>query len=470
MSKNRYPDMADLDVEIASQLRVGELSRYLMALAALRRGLTVRFHTYIADHPSKSFNGQAPNYNARYFSISSADKTVYFDGTQGEGSTAEENNLAAEKSDAKKLFNEIGLLTPAFCEWRGHNKAEIDLFLKETVTNSFVVKPVTGSLGKGVVQKVNREQIERELPNLKGRWLIEEMIEGREFRVFVVDGQAVASLEKMPPQVVGDGRSTYRQLIEAHNQKVQSSAVPFDCVDMDDAAFYLETNAKSLDDIPRFLEPSPVGSAVFVRGALTKCANQTVAKSVKAAAARAVTEIGLPNAGVDVIQCKTTGKPFVLEVNPRANIRHHSFPIVGQGQGLSVPHAILKYYFPETKPQKNLEYFPLNFPEVQKALSAGYLSSVEPMHPERNWVVRHVQSGCSISDFERIFQQLRAVCIFVNWWKRSDGDNRAVAYFLPRGLIGFKKTSIANNLPVISVEVDRQILDVVPEKKLPAKK
>ena len=52
--------------------------------------------------------------------------------------------------------------------------------------------------------------------------LVQEQVEGQEYRFLVVEGKVVAVAGRRPPCVVGDGRSTVKQLIHEKNQDPQT--------------------------------------------------------------------------------------------------------------------------------------------------------------------------------------------------------------------------------------------------------
>lgn len=457
MKRKSYPGVTSYDVEIASQLKAGEISRYLMALAAVRRGLDVQFETYIADHDSNSFRGSAPNYNGRYLRITDSKKTVFFDGTRGHETFAESNNIAADKEASKNAFIEHHVSTPQSCIWTGDNPETVKEFFKNSEVDTFVIKPTAGSLGEGVIQAVSADQILAELQNLRGRWIIEEYIQGSEMRVYVVGGQVVSAFYKKPPSVVGDGIGTFRDLIRKSNDEVRRSALPWDLIDEKAAEFYLNSIGRSLDDKPRYLETCNVGDKVFSAGA-QRASIDRVPDHVRTECIKAVRATGIPNGGVDVIACSKPGKAYVLEVNPRANILHHTFPKQGKGHGLAVPDAILSHYFPKSQPVEAYSKFPLNFTSIQHAMSSGFVTSVAPIRPGKDWIRKRVTVECTCERAEKIIGMLKLMCIFVHWWHREEGNNIIDAFFLPRGLVGYRKTMMAHNVPVVSAEVDQQIL------------
>ncbi len=89
----------------------------------------------------------------------------------------------------------------------------------------YVVKPLRGSLGKGVSVKLNGSdqvadaiQFARKTHNSV---LIEEFIAGTNYRVTVFQDKVLDILERIPAYVIGDGTSTVQQLIDQKNETRQ---------------------------------------------------------------------------------------------------------------------------------------------------------------------------------------------------------------------------------------------------------
>lgn len=90
-----------------------------------------------------------------------------------------------------------------------------------------VVKPVTGSGGRDVHTHLTSAEdaaAAAEPILASGRnVLVEEMVTGIDLRVTVVDGRTVGATLRVPANVIGDGRSTITELVEAKNVLRESS-------------------------------------------------------------------------------------------------------------------------------------------------------------------------------------------------------------------------------------------------------
>lgn len=79
-----------------------------------------------------------------------------------------------------------------------------------------LVKPNSGMEGRGVVVAYKKSELRAALRNIflyDRVALVQEYLQGRDYRLAVLDGEVVAAYERMPFSVVGDGRSTIYELL-----------------------------------------------------------------------------------------------------------------------------------------------------------------------------------------------------------------------------------------------------------------
>ncbi|WAJ30317.1 N-acetylglutaminylglutamine synthetase [Antarcticirhabdus aurantiaca] len=195
---------------------------------------------------------------------------------------------------------------------------------------SIVVKPARGEQGRGIAVGVTDiEAAKAAVAAAKAECaevILEACFEGDDLRLVVIDYKLVAAALRKPPVVIGDGRSTVRQLIEALSRRRQAatggeSRVPLDaeterCVAL--AGF-------AMDDVP------PQGARVTVRktanlhtgGTIHDVTDIVHPRLVEAgiAAARA---IGIPVTGIDLM-IKDPGEPsyVFIEANERPGLANH---------------------------------------------------------------------------------------------------------------------------------------------------
>ncbi len=204
-----------------------------------------------------------------------------------------------------------------------------------------VLKPSYGMRGRGITCAItSRADLETAWetatqalqPRRDTTFLLEEQISGIDIRVFVVGTRAVAATTRVPFHVVGDGRLSISDLIEAKRE--QRLTVPYL------AAHPPIVETALLERSGRTLDGIPADGEIVV---LTSLANISVGGEnvdvtdlvhpdlldVAVAATRAVP--GLHVAGVDLMarNLGTVKGAVVLELNAGANVDVHHCPTRG---------------------------------------------------------------------------------------------------------------------------------------------
>lgn len=93
-----------------------------------------------------------------------------------------------------------------------------------TYNGNIVVKPLDSGKGNGVFVLPKDEKYLKyafhEAKKYSPAVLVEKYIEGNEYRLLVVDGKLISSIQRVPPSVTGDGLSSIKYLIETLNAKL----------------------------------------------------------------------------------------------------------------------------------------------------------------------------------------------------------------------------------------------------------
>ncbi|MHC0552911.1 ATP-grasp domain-containing protein [Salinicoccus sp. CNSTN-B1] len=90
-----------------------------------------------------------------------------------------------------------------------------------------VLKPTSGKMGKGVIANIrNEEELKDSLVYVRERLgfnevILEEFIPGEEYRIYVLNGEVIAGLNRLPANVIGDGVNSLRKLIKIKNAERQ---------------------------------------------------------------------------------------------------------------------------------------------------------------------------------------------------------------------------------------------------------
>lgn len=143
-----------------------------------------------------------------------------------------------DKRVARRVVAEAGIRVP---QGRTATFTDEDHEFLQSV-GSVVVKPARGEQGAGITVGVTRpEDLDRALELAAAHnpdVLIEELCEGEDLRVVVINGKVIAAALRRPPEVVGSGDHTIRHLIEAQSRRRAAathgeSTIPVDDLTVD---------------------------------------------------------------------------------------------------------------------------------------------------------------------------------------------------------------------------------------------
>lgn len=271
-----------------------------------------------------------------------------------DGTSAIAEAIAQDKELTKKLLHAAGVPVPL-----GRSVSDPDDAWAAALEIGLpvVVKPKDGNQGKGVTVNVTtREQLDagfHAASEFRDDILVERFLPGNDFRLLVVGNKLVAAARRDPPQVVGDGKQSVRELVEQVNKdprRGSGHSTSLTKIRFDDIA--LASLAKQgfvADSIP------PKGQRVVLRnnanlstgGAATDVTDD-VHPEVAARAVAAAQMVGLDICGVDLV-CDSVLKPIeqqnggIVEVNAAPGLRMHLSPSFGKGR--QVGEAIIASMF-----------------------------------------------------------------------------------------------------------------------------
>lgn len=230
-----------------------------------------------------------------------------------------------DKGRTKRTFMELGIPTPLGTTFSDPAAVAFP------VGRPQVCKPVIGTHGQGVVLglRTSEELQAHCAADLANAWILEDQVEGRDLRLQALQGRLVAACVRRPAQVVGDGRRTLRDLMQALDDTVRTLNPGNRCVPDADTARAL--GDRCLDDAPDAGAVVPVktvanlavgATAVDVTGDL----HPTWGRWVEAFAAA----LELPFFALDAVTTDPSADPLasgaaVLEANARPEWLHHTF-------------------------------------------------------------------------------------------------------------------------------------------------
>ena len=224
-------------------------------------------------------------------------------------------SIAQDKDLTKRLLHAAGVPVPM-----GRPVADVDdaWAVAEEVGLPVVVKPQDGNQGKGVTVNITtRAQLEAAFATAQSfsdEVMVERFLPGNDFRMLVVGHQLVAAARRDPPQVLGDGQHSVRELVDIVNQDPRRGSghgTALTKIRLDDIAIArLASEGLTPESVP------VQGQRVVLRnnanlstGGTATDVTDDVHPEIAARAIEAAQTIGLHICGVDVV-CETMLKPL----------------------------------------------------------------------------------------------------------------------------------------------------------------
>ena len=125
---------------------------------------------------------------------------------------------ADEKTRVKTYLKRAGIPVPEGEVVRSEREA---LLVFERLGTAVVVKPEVGNHGNGsTINVTDPEQLKMAFQAALAYYpevIVEAYVNGDDFRLLVINGEFVAAAKREPAHIIGDGRSTIRDLIQAVN-------------------------------------------------------------------------------------------------------------------------------------------------------------------------------------------------------------------------------------------------------------
>ena len=330
-----------------------QITSFLLALSAFRRGLSV---TFLRSAPLGSC---MPGFGkdgsgAELFRVSDGKREVIFNRTATNLLSPAASILSRDKAATKLALMRAGVRGPAGLAVKAGDTATAKGFVDHHKGKLFVVKPVNGTLARGVKVALTAEQAVEEIRTTdEDRMMLEEFIVGPELRVNVVGDEVVGAYIRHAAFVIGDGSHSIEELTELKNPKTKERR-PFDIgiVLTDEKLAYLKKQGLSPSFVP------DMGQKVVLshhknlsHGAEFEVASDMLNDSLKKVCVMAAKAIGLSVAGMDVVVSddpETRGS-YILELNDRPILTTHFYPGIGNSEGMRVFDAIIDHHFPKTK-------------------------------------------------------------------------------------------------------------------------
>lgn len=268
-------------------------------------------------------------------------RTAITDTTSGIGM-----ELAGDKDEAKKLLSEAHIPVPKGILVTSEQELRDRI---GTVQFPLVIKPLNGNEGRGVTTNIRSVtdavfgfQLAKKIsPTV----IIEEFINGNDYRFLVIDYKLVAVAERIPATITGDGKSTIFELIEKENQNIERGAGPehiLDKITIDEITMKILVDGEfTLNSILADGEALVLkDTANISTGGTAEDVTDTIHTENVFLAERIARRFNLNICGIDIIALDvalpiTRETGAVIEVNADPGLRMHSNPQKGASRNVA---------------------------------------------------------------------------------------------------------------------------------------
>ena len=256
--------------------------------------------------------------------------------------------IAQEKFRTKQLLRQAGIPAPA-----GEVVDDLRdaLRVAEDLGFPVAVKPEVGNHGHGITACVAAAS-DMELAFLSAQKIcrpvvVERSLTGFDFRLLIIDGRLVAAAQREPAHVIGDGKSTIKELIDIVNQDPRRGfghERMLTRIVIDDMTHrLLAMRDYSVDTVLPASERLHVKStANLSTGGTSRDVTDQVHPDVRFMCERIARIVGLDCIGIDIV-APTLDQPLnaesagVVEVNAAPGFRMHLNPTEGTPRNVAAP-------------------------------------------------------------------------------------------------------------------------------------
>ncbi len=270
-----------------------------------------------------------------------------------------DSDFTTQKDDCKRFLAELGFPVP---------KGDIVYSLlaacdaAEKLGYPVAVKPVSGHKGIGVTADIQSETeletayqraVDAVSEGEKAAIIVENSIAGHDYRLLCVNGRFVAAIERQPASVVGNGRSSIRELIERENcspQRSDTPTSPMGKIQTDESMhLYLEEQGLDLDSVIQsdrtvyLRKVANLSSGGFSIDATDKVHPDNIILAQDVAQHFRLTCMGIDIITADVAQSWKQSNFGIIEINAAPGVYMHLNPAIGKP--VDVTSRILETFF-----------------------------------------------------------------------------------------------------------------------------
>ncbi|PID33249.1 hypothetical protein CR969_01685 [Candidatus Saccharibacteria bacterium] len=237
------------------------------------------------------------------------------------------------------------LLSAKVFELYGWNHPETAIYTDDRALEEFieankriVIKPLDSAHGHGVSVDIdNLEDAKLAISKARKfseRILLQQMVEGEDYRLTCIDGKFVAAMKRTPASVVGDGKSTVAELIDIENQHPNRGGYekPLLKISAEGASDYIGSD--NMSRVPSLGETVRLaGPANISLGGSVVDATDEVSEDMIRTAEDVASKLNMGICGVDFLW-NQPNPAHLIEININPGISSHDIEFMGQSRNV----------------------------------------------------------------------------------------------------------------------------------------
>ncbi|MGE1075236.1 N-acetylglutaminylglutamine synthetase [Pseudomonas fragariae (ex Marin et al. 2024)] len=287
---------------------------------------------------------QVDDADAGLFTLSYGGRRIRCRESLSDLTSAVSMTLCQDKSLTHRALKAAGLRLPA--QQRAGNADDNLAFLE--AHGQIVVKPLDGEQGQGVAVDLRTiEDVQSAIEQARQfdtRVILESFHEGLDLRIVVIGFQVVAAAIRRPAEIIGDGRHTIKQLIEAQIRRRAAatdgeSRIP---MDQETERTVREAGFDYADILPMDQRLAVRRAANLHTGGCLEDVTAILHPVLHDAAVRAARALDIPVVGLDLMVPAADQPDYVfIEANERVGLANHEpQPTAERFVDLLFPHSL----------------------------------------------------------------------------------------------------------------------------------
>jgi cyanophycin synthetase len=259
--------------------------------------------------------------------------------------------IQKDKWSSNLIIERLGIPTP---KWQVIDTPEQIEEVWDKYEKPVVIKPTGLTAGNGVSTGINTIEQAQEAFNIakektkkhigiswQQKVMIQEQVSGDDYRLLVIDGKLEVTTKRIPAFIVGDGKSTIKELIEQTNKDprrdISKPTHILKPIKIDPPLLkLLAERGLTLSSVPRRDEKITVRKvASMSQGGITEDFTDQVGPEIKYIVESIAQSIHAFVIGADIL-CKDISKPLtkdnggIIEINTKPEAYLNLYPVIGK--------------------------------------------------------------------------------------------------------------------------------------------